>query len=622
MRLLLPRGPVRGRHLAGLRRCALDPDPVDHLPARRVRAGAVLPGPAAAGRTEAVQRLQGQVGDLTSQLELEQDAAAELRHTLARINADFRGRPSSTATSCRPTWARARRSAASSPIRSPCKTAIALPPATHARGDAAAGGSDPGPADGARPRAAARRTVQADKEQIELQLGQLQPGAKPRPWQKVRTDLEARVAEPLHEPRHHGRGAPPPAGGAWHHPATARARSRRSSRTRTSGPCCPSASWRRASCASRSSAQRVRAGGTSQRRDHGQGPGGRAGRILTEQIAALSQQLAGLDRALDLKQSEIDEQNAQIANLGQRLNLALASKVEELSQYRSEFFGSSAGRWATGRTCGSSATGSCSSPRCCSRAARPRSSRAADEPAKIAAALKEIIDDIPTDLPGVAGRRLHRPPADQHGPLPVELGTVERARDRRGRVPDRARHLGRPRGARGFAEFQPLDPGDDPDAYRRNRRIEPTCSPSAEVRAWPGLALAARATSPGRGARRAPALRAGQKMGEAAGTPGRGSTARRRVAVARAGRDPGVVPAGARRLGGGRPGTRPRPCRLRARGGRGVAPRARRRPPEDRGLRATGPRCSSASRRATRPWPSCAAGPPRCWPGRWSGPTC
>ena len=41
------------------------------------------------GRTEAVQRLQGQVQDLTSQLELEQDAAAELRRTLARINADL-----------------------------------------------------------------------------------------------------------------------------------------------------------------------------------------------------------------------------------------------------------------------------------------------------------------------------------------------------------------------------------------------------------------------------------------------------------------------------------------------------------------------------------------------------
>jgi chemotaxis protein MotB len=41
------------------------------------------------GRTEAVQRLQGQVQDLTSQLGLEQDAAADLRRTMARINADL-----------------------------------------------------------------------------------------------------------------------------------------------------------------------------------------------------------------------------------------------------------------------------------------------------------------------------------------------------------------------------------------------------------------------------------------------------------------------------------------------------------------------------------------------------
>ena len=41
------------------------------------------------GRNEAVQTLQGQVQDLTSQLGLEQDAADELRRTMARINADL-----------------------------------------------------------------------------------------------------------------------------------------------------------------------------------------------------------------------------------------------------------------------------------------------------------------------------------------------------------------------------------------------------------------------------------------------------------------------------------------------------------------------------------------------------
>ena len=59
---------------------------------------------------------------------------------------------------------------------------------------------------------------------------------------------------------------------------------------------------------------------------------------LTQQIAPEPAAHA-LDKALGLKQASIDEQNATIANLGQRLNVALASKVEELSQYRSEFFG-------------------------------------------------------------------------------------------------------------------------------------------------------------------------------------------------------------------------------------------------------------------------------------------
>ena len=41
------------------------------------------------GRTEAVTRLEGQIQDLTSQLGLEQDEAAELRRTMGRINADL-----------------------------------------------------------------------------------------------------------------------------------------------------------------------------------------------------------------------------------------------------------------------------------------------------------------------------------------------------------------------------------------------------------------------------------------------------------------------------------------------------------------------------------------------------
>ena len=43
--------------------------------------------------------------------------------------------------------------------------------------------------------------------------------------------------------------------------------------------------------------------------------------------------------ALDAAEAEAEKKDVQIKSLGQRLNAALASKVQELSRYRSEFFG-------------------------------------------------------------------------------------------------------------------------------------------------------------------------------------------------------------------------------------------------------------------------------------------
>ena len=63
------------------------------------------------------------------------------------------------------------------------------------------------------------------------------------------------------------------------------------------------------------------------------------GPILNAQLTALRQQLARLDAALDASEAKAKEQQAQIVDLGQKLNRALASKVEELARYRSEFFG-------------------------------------------------------------------------------------------------------------------------------------------------------------------------------------------------------------------------------------------------------------------------------------------
>ena len=60
---------------------------------------------------------------------------------------------------------------------------------------------------------------------------------------------------------------------------------------------------------------------------------------LTAELAALKGELARLSTVLDAADAKAKDQQAQIVDLGQKLNRALASKVEELARYRSEFFG-------------------------------------------------------------------------------------------------------------------------------------------------------------------------------------------------------------------------------------------------------------------------------------------
>src|SRR5713226_7069805 len=61
--------------------------------------------------------------------------------------------------------------------------------------------------------------------------------------------------------------------------------------------------------------------------------------ILNRQIAALRRQLAAIQEALDASEQRNKDSQTKIADLGQRLNLALAQRVQELTRYRSEFFG-------------------------------------------------------------------------------------------------------------------------------------------------------------------------------------------------------------------------------------------------------------------------------------------
>src|SRR3954454_9457386 len=61
--------------------------------------------------------------------------------------------------------------------------------------------------------------------------------------------------------------------------------------------------------------------------------------ILNQQIAALRRQLSAIEDALAASESRDRESQAKIADLGSRLNVALAQKVQELARYRLDFFG-------------------------------------------------------------------------------------------------------------------------------------------------------------------------------------------------------------------------------------------------------------------------------------------
>jgi chemotaxis protein MotB len=61
--------------------------------------------------------------------------------------------------------------------------------------------------------------------------------------------------------------------------------------------------------------------------------------LLNEQMAALRAQLQAISSALQLQENQGRDKDVQIADLGRKLNLALAAKVQELQRYRSDFFG-------------------------------------------------------------------------------------------------------------------------------------------------------------------------------------------------------------------------------------------------------------------------------------------
>ena len=196
--------------------------------------------------------------------------------------------------------------------------------------------------------------------------------------------------------------------------------------------------------------------------------------ILNQQIAALRRQLAAIEQSLDISEKKDKEAQARIADLGQRLNLALAQKVEELKTYRSDFFGrlrQIVGNRPDVRIVGDRFV--LQSELLFDVGKADLKPEALPEIDKIAAAITEIAQKIPADIPWVLR-------VDGHTDVrPITAGQFKSNWDLsaaraiavlkyladKGIAPQ---HLV----AAGFGEFQPIDTGTTEEAYRKNRRIE------------------------------------------------------------------------------------------------------------------------------------------------------
>ncbi|MDQ7246455.1 peptidoglycan -binding protein [Dongia sedimenti] len=196
--------------------------------------------------------------------------------------------------------------------------------------------------------------------------------------------------------------------------------------------------------------------------------------LLNQQILAMREQLAQLAATLDASEQKSKEQQVQIADLGSKLNAALASKVEELARYRSEFFGRL--REALGQRDDIRIVGDrfvFQSEVLFASGSADIGDAGRDQLDTLATTLILITKEIPNDIDWVLridGHTDKRPITSGLYPSNWELSTA--------RAISVLKYLaskGIPENrmaAAGFAEYSPLDPGDSEEALTKNRRIE------------------------------------------------------------------------------------------------------------------------------------------------------
>ena len=196
--------------------------------------------------------------------------------------------------------------------------------------------------------------------------------------------------------------------------------------------------------------------------------------LLNQQIAALRRQMAALEEALNISEKRDQESQAKITDLGRRLNVALAQRVQELTRFRSEFFGrlrDILGNRPDIRVVGDRFVFQSEvffDPG--SAVMKPEAIASLD---KLAGAILDLEKQIPPDISWalrIDGHTDNRPISNAQFPSNWELSAaraiaVVQYLIAKGVSPN---HLI----AAGFGEYQPLDTGTSDEARARNRRIE------------------------------------------------------------------------------------------------------------------------------------------------------
>ena len=197
--------------------------------------------------------------------------------------------------------------------------------------------------------------------------------------------------------------------------------------------------------------------------------------ILNQQISALRRQIAALESALDVTEKKEKDAQLHIAELGQRLNVALAQRVQELSRYRSDFFGKLRdilGNRPDIRVVGDRFVFQSEVFFDSGQAVLRPEGRA--ELDKLASALLDLEKQIPSEINWVLRVDGHTDTRPLSGTTQFKTNwdlsagraiSVVQYLISKGVPPQRLV-------AAGFGEFQPIDPGTTDEAHSRNRRIE------------------------------------------------------------------------------------------------------------------------------------------------------